>query len=268
MLLLPLTAWGAAQWAGSVALRDLRDTAQSRLALYRAGFESELARHAVVPLVLAGDPAIAGLLASPRSPERVAEVNARLEAVAAADRAAAVYVMDRGGITRAASNWREEGSFVDLNFSYRPYFQTALAGGEGRYFALGTSSDRVGYYLAQPVRSGARVIGAVVVKVDVAALERAWAEEGGAGDGNGGNGVMVTDPDGIVFIANRPGWRLHSLAPLAPERAEAIEASLQYAGNPIAPLDAEPSEPGLITLIEEGRRRTYAVQAADLPGTP
>ena len=52
------------------------------------------------------------------------------------------YLMDRNGLTLAASNWQSDRPFVGQNFSFRPYFSEAMKGGKGRYFAVGTTSEK------------------------------------------------------------------------------------------------------------------------------
>ena len=49
-------------------------------------------------------------------------------------------------------------SFVGENFTYRPYFQDATKGQRGRFFALGTTSLKRGYYFSSPVMSTARSV--------------------------------------------------------------------------------------------------------------
>src|SRR3546814_2070529 len=77
------------------------------------------------------------------------------------------YFMDAEGTTFAASNWASDLPFVGQNFSYRPYFQHAMQGRLGRYFALGTTSGKRGYYFASQVSNGEGILGAVVVKVSL-----------------------------------------------------------------------------------------------------
>ena len=50
-----------------------------------------------------------------------------------------IYVLIPGGDTIAASNHDLPISFVGENFSYRPYYQDAIRGNLGRFFALGTA---------------------------------------------------------------------------------------------------------------------------------
>ena len=77
------------------------------------------------------------------------------------------------GKTIAASNWKSERTFIGKNFNYRPYFQQAMQGKLGRYFALGTTSKKRGYYFAYPKTDGGRIAGAIVVKVDIGRIEAA-----------------------------------------------------------------------------------------------
>src|SRR3546814_8548947 len=82
-----------------------------------------------------------------------------LEQLAARTDAAVIYVLDAGGTTIAASNWREPTRFVGENYRFRPYFQGAMWRGEAERFALGTVSGRPGCYLARRVRVGRRRLG-------------------------------------------------------------------------------------------------------------
>src|SRR3546814_14041200 len=88
-----------------------------------------------------------------------------------------------------------------------------MQGRLGRYFALGTTSGKRGYYFASQVSNGEGILGAVVVKVSIDEIERGWAA-------SKEDDVIVTDPHGVIFISSRPAWRSRSLAPPeAPARA-------------------------------------------------
>ncbi|HXP95228.1 MAG TPA: ATP-binding protein, partial [Telmatospirillum sp.] len=137
--------------------------------------------------------------------------------------------LDPRGLTLAASNWAEgAGSFVGQKFDFRPYFVAAMDGRAGRYFALGTTSNLPGFYLAMPVRQDDRIVGVVVVKTAMDALEHGWS--------GGGEKVFVTDRHGIVFLTNAPDWRYRSLAPIDPAERQRIQTSRQYGDAPLTPL--------------------------------
>ncbi|WP_247871871.1 ATP-binding protein [Azospirillum sp. TSO35-2] len=202
LLGVPVVAALAAGWAATLAEADLRDSAQAQLALYNANLRAELERHAAVPLALAQDAEVKALLANP-TPANIDHLNRKLEDIAGALGALALYVMAPSGLTVAASNWDSAASFVGENFSYRPYFRMAIDQGEGHHFALGTTSLVPGYYTAHRVVAENRTLGAVVLKIGFDRLERAWAP--------GQEKLLVTDRDGVVFITNVPSWRYHAL---------------------------------------------------------
>ena len=102
---------------------------------------------------------------------------------------------------------------------HRPVFSlsSVLSAGDGgkpgRYFALGSTSGLRGYYFAHPIRDRGDVLGAVVVKVDMSNAEAHLA--------NLGQEVLVTDPDGVVFISTRREWRFRTLSAFVGRRAPA-----------------------------------------------
>jgi two-component system C4-dicarboxylate transport sensor histidine kinase DctB len=133
-------------------------------------------------------------------------------------------------MTFAASNWASDTPFVGHNFSFRPYFQQAMQGRLGRYFALGTTSGKRGYYFASQVSNDGKILGAVVVKVSLDEIEHGWTS-GEEED------VVVTDPHGVIFISSEPTWRYRSLAPLDAEARRAIAENRRYESVDLRPLD-------------------------------
>ena len=49
-----------------------------------------------------------------------------------------------------------------------------MQGRLARFFGLGTTSIKRGYYFASAVKEGSRIIGVLVVKVDLEHIERLW----------------------------------------------------------------------------------------------
>ncbi|WP_237906412.1 sensor histidine kinase [Azospirillum brasilense] len=256
---MPLAAAVAAGLAADNAGESLREQGSAQLSLYESNLRTELERHAAVPMVLARDQEVADLLRDP-SPERVDRMNRKLEAIAATLKASALYVMNGAGTTVAASNWNASPSFVGQNFSYRPYFQSAMEQGEGHHFALGTTSLVPGYYTAQRVvaenRTGGRAAGVVVLKVGFQELERAWS--------HGQEKVLVSDRDGVVFITNVEGWRYNALPRRLPVTlpAAAAPATEEIPTLPWAFGGASDR----ITLREGNAERRYLLQSAAVPG--
>ncbi len=136
--------------------------------------------------------------------------------------------MDSRGLTIAASNWQSERPFVGKNFSYRPYFTEAMEGRLGRYFALGSTSHRRGYYFAHPVYHQQQILGVVVVKLDIAQIEQEWSLSD--------DRFFVTDPDGVIFITTETDWRFKSMQPLSPQAKLRIREERRYVDTEIEPL--------------------------------
>ena len=279
---LPLISLACGSWGAGLARADLMAETRGTLEVFRANLVSELEKHEAVPFLLAQANETAALLAHP-TPEAVDRLNRRLAATAKAVHAAALYVIDTEGTTLAASNWGGEASFVGKNFGYRPYFQAALRGEVGRYFALGTASHQPGYYIAYPVRAenrtaeasptppGGGALGAVVIKLGMERVEQGWAADS--------DRVIVTDADGVIIITNTPGWRYHSLKPLEAADLARIAASQKFPDIRIEPLpvSGQPLDPvpafdagetiGIGGVDNAARGARYVMVSSPVPGT-
>ena len=270
-LWLALAAWlGAAVLAafltGEVARRgaeaELSRQAQSAAALHAAVLRSELEKHRSLPLALSGDPDIASLLIS--RADAADPVNAKLEGLARQTRAAVIYVIDAGGRTRAASNWRLPTSFVGADYGFRPYFINAMRSGQAEFFALGTVSGRPGLYLARRVDAAdGRPLGVVVVKVEFDALEAEWRASG--------EPAYVVDPTGVVLITSVPDWRFRTLDPLDEMRRRLTLTGQTLRPEALSPLpfDTPPDDrPRLVRTSPIGgeQRWMHAAVATDTPG--
>jgi len=198
---------------------DERTRATGRLMVYETTLRAEIERFEHLPFVLANDPRLVEV-ARGSDP---ATLNQRLETFA--DRAGieAIYLMDADGHTIAASNYRDEGSFVGQNYSFRPYFKEAKAGGTGHFFGVGATTRRPGYFIAVPVRDTAgAIVGVIAVKVSLDALETSWNRSGDA--------ILVTNRDGVVVLASQPDWRYRTVAATTDVDLQRIRANRQFGG--------------------------------------
>ena len=209
--------WQAAHNAGiSQAERAL----DRRLQLFSRAVESEIEKFRSLAPVLARDARIRDLLRA--GPPAAAAANAYLEAVAADTGADVLYVLDAGGLTVAASNHAQPQSFVGHNYRFRPYFQDAATRGQGRYYAVGVTTGKPGYFLSSAIRDGDRLLGVAVVKVDMAPLEASWAAANPL--------VAVADGFGVIFLSGRDDWKYRAIAPLSKEALERLDASRKFSG--------------------------------------
>ena len=262
MALTSTVAWFGTGLATDYFLSRAAEQNAGMLRLSVAGLRGALNRYEPLPDLIADQADIKLLLTNPTDQAQIDTVNLQLKEIAASVKASDIYVMDNEGLTIAARNHDTETSFVGRNFSYRPYFTQAAEGGLGRYFALGMTSLKRGYYFARPVYLGSIIKGVVAVKINVASFEAAW--RGGPSE------TMVTDDSGIVFMASRDAWRFASIKPLTPETMVAIKVSRQYPAERLKPLKItnRRTDAGgfdLIKIAGQGGAREYLAQTTEMP---
>ncbi|NSY40728.1 sensor histidine kinase [Leisingera sp. ANG59] len=205
--------------------------AEGRLSLYQSSVVAELERFSHLTHVLARDAAVIETAGGADT----GALNLRLEDFAAKAGLDAIYLMDTAGVALAASNFRQPGSFVGQNYAFRPYFQQALQGGQGRFYAIGTTTGLPGYFIADAVRGpDGSPAGVVAIKIGFQPLEQSWS---GAGEQ-----VLMANEDGVVLLASDPAWRYRVLAPLTAGQRQRIKAARQFPGQDLAPLEWQAGE--------------------------
>ncbi|MBT0667649.1 sensor histidine kinase [Novosphingobium profundi] len=206
---------GAAEIARRQARGELAVSAEADARIRQALLESEVARYRLLPLALADDrDVIAAERAGAGSGAPIDTLNEKLERLARATGAAAIYVVDRDSLAIAASNWRQADSFVGSDYAFRRYVRDAQRKGAGQQFALGTVSHKPGLFLAQRTRSG----GVVVVKLEFDWIEAQWRQAGGI--------TYVTNRSGVIFVTSRPDWRFAATRALdEAQRSETVRDS-------------------------------------------
>lgn len=195
LVLLLLAAVGTV-WVTNWLLTDrftdsVRNRAELRLALYSGNLISELRRNAIVPQLLARDPALIAAL----NAQDYRQSSQRLISFVDEIGAASLMLLDRDGRTvaatdrnRLAESHREEAYFVD-----------ALRSNTTVFTALPQETGNFSFTYARRMESGGETVGVIMVEVDLAKFERAWA---GITDA-----VMVTNSEGLIILATEPRWR-------------------------------------------------------------
>jgi len=238
-----LAIWQSWRISETNALSEVRRVGDERLTLYTSTVEGALDQYRYLPFLLALNPDVRRLVGSGGNHE---PVNRYLEIVNTRAGAAALFVMDAHGDTLASSNWAEPLSFVGQNYAFRPYFRQAAAGQAGEFFAIGVTTGLPGYFMSAPVYGPEGIVGVTVVKVDLDRLQADWAE--------GGETVMVSDSNGVIFLSSRPEWKYHTLHPLADSVTTQIRARKQYNNIPLKTLAVgtpRESVPDAITIAGE-----------------
>lgn len=226
-LLLPLL-WPLQQLAERYYGERLRERSQQTLALYVANLQATLRRFEVLPSLLSDLPELRQLLASPADPARRDRANALLIRVAEQTGAAVIYLLDAQGNTLATSNVGQADDFSGRNFAFRPYYRDAMAGKRARFFGLGTTSQRRGYYFADALDDTGGTLGVLVIKIDLEDHESLW--------GQSDERLLVTDARGVVILSSHGPWRFLARQPLGAAQLAEIARDQPYPSASPAPL--------------------------------
>ena len=206
------------------------ETALNRMALYQRALNETLRQYQHLPFVLASDPRYVQAL----QPNFVTpETNERLQRLASEAKLEAIYLMDATGRVVATSNAEKPHSFLGQNYGFRPYFQSALQGERSDYFAIGATSGRPGYFVAEPVSFASNTQkGVIAIKLDVSELQRSWESDSET--------VVAINEDNIVVLASNPDWLYRPVSALDSKVRKAIMESRQFGNEQLKALDWAP----------------------------
>jgi two-component system C4-dicarboxylate transport sensor histidine kinase DctB len=240
-----------------VTLRFMNEAslqAGSALRLAVSALSGQLKRYEPLPALIADHDDIKELLSQPDDAGLRMTANLYLKEINGLLKSSDIYVMTMDGETIAASNYDSPATFVGQNFSYRPYFQDAAEGRQARFYALGTTSAKRGYYFASPVNVAGAIRGVIVFKVDIDAIEGSWR--------GGEYKIIVNDPEGIIFMSGSPDWLYSSVLPLTRERLARTAESRRYSDAVLKDLPVQRSElsgHALMRITEPGGTHEYLV---------
>ncbi|MCD6293180.1 MAG: PAS domain S-box protein [Deltaproteobacteria bacterium] len=208
------------------AFKEAEHHAITRVEIIQKNLSTFLSENVKPVRALAGMPQLIKCL-SGGSPEAVVQTNILLDHFKRALRADVCYLMDYDGVTIASSNRHDDDSFVGQDFAFRPYFQGAVDGFPTSYLALGTTSGKRGVYCSYPVFAGPgdRPLGVVVIKASLDQIEK---KLGRSRD----EIVLVTDPRGLIFIANHQDWLFHLLWHHSERELRGLAESRQFGLGP------------------------------------
>ena len=228
-----LAVAGTAYLGHEVALQTgtarLREAAEHRLDMLATGLDADLARFDYLPALLEMTPAVPSLLDQPADPQLRGIVNRYLNGVNATAGAEMLYVLDPNGVSVAASDWDQPGTTIGQDLSFRPYVIDALKTGRGRFYGVGITSRKPGYYLSFAMRRGERLRGMVAVKVNIEESESAWRKLPG--------NMLLVDDRGVVILSTRKDLKYRPLAPLGATQREEVLRSRTYGEAQLQPLN-------------------------------
>jgi len=235
------------------ATASLEGQLQRSLVVTNRAIETEIDRFRYLPLILGEDARIRALAAGERSSDVLEAANRYLETVVAQAGAAELYVLDERGVALAASNFATSETFVGHDYNFRPYFEDALRTGAGRYYAIGVTTRKPGYFLTSRIDVPGRPPIIVVVKADLLPLEATWKAAGVQ--------TAIADQWGIVFLSGNPDWKYRPLVPLAPEALAQVAKERKYDGVNVAA--ARPILPASVVTLPPGEAKAPALHVEE-----
>ncbi|MBE0505809.1 MAG: sensor histidine kinase [Marinospirillum sp.] len=262
-LIATLVLWQSGQLTWDRELQRLENQATNELLLHVTSLRGKLEKYEYLPQLLTTQEDLSLYLRPDTTQDELQQLNILLDSYRVIADVSDIYLMNHEGRTLAASNWWRPDSFIGQNFAFRPYFQMAMQGQQGRFFGLGTTSGARGYYYSWPVTFKDEVQGALVVKIEIHAIEQPWRDPTGE--------LLVTDPDGVIFISSRPEWRLSTITELPSETLLHINDSLRYAGRILRPLPVIERHPlgeqaeALTIRMHNNQARDYLLLSQDMP---
>ena len=230
LLVLILGGWIFTDSMGRYARKAIVHDSSDEMALVMGHFKSEVIMADEVALAISGSPWITPALKS-FNEEALKQANSVLDRYSGAFVISVAYLLNKEGLTIASSNRNLPDSFVGKSYSLRPYFQQAITGNPGHYFAVEVTLGERGYYSSYPIKdSDGTVIGVVVIKKSGDDLGKYFS--------NLHLGVLI-DPHGIIFLSSNPDLLFKSLWPIDRRTEFAIVESRQFGDKPFKSLFAE-----------------------------
>jgi two-component system C4-dicarboxylate transport sensor histidine kinase DctB len=247
------SGWLAYELALQSGFGSLQRAANDRLSLLQLTLNATIERFRYLPTALAQAAPIANIYKHPDSAHARQAANEYLKSLNDAAGSSDIYVLDRSGVALAASNYLDNNNFIGKNYAFRPYFTEALKSVEGRYYAVGATTGKPGYFLWHSANEEAGTgVGVAVVKVDLHPLQSEWKSTGGL--------VAMLDPYGVIFLTSRPNWQYRPISHLSEAQLQLLRETRQYgrAIDDLNPLfDGERTDHGMkVVRISEPEART------------
>jgi two-component system C4-dicarboxylate transport sensor histidine kinase DctB len=207
-------------------LKNAEQEAGQRARFFASSMDDALSRLEHLPYVLASD----AMTLEALNDGDGSQINPLLAEVADRSQAELIYLLDINGQAIASSNFRDADNLIGNSYSFRPYFQDAITGQQGRFYAVGVTTGRPGYFIAEPVRgTDGEVHGVIAVKIGIADLSRELSQSGEL--------VLVTNAQNVVLASSNSELIYGFLTTLSDLDRNTLEAQQQFGDELIFPLD-------------------------------
>jgi two-component system C4-dicarboxylate transport sensor histidine kinase DctB len=241
-------------------LRSLQAIHEPRVELIANAVRAEINRQDHLPIVLALDADVRRALAHPQDTALLEQIDQKLQRIIVEADTRALNVIGRDGIVLAAASSNSSEVMIGRNVSDRSYFLKALESGRSSYLGVDPVSKRVRYYLTEAIGDPA-LLGVALVRIEFDALEQAW--------GRSTERVLITDPDGVVFLTSDPAFKYRVIAGAKLPHLTSESAPPNYLGAANAPLDLAVVERrgtnSVVRLHAGDEDTTYLYQTLALP---
>ena len=225
---LTATHFMAVQFQEKIVTQQLNEAANKA----NLQIDSELDKFKQIPDLLSHDPRLLSYFDSSPKADNIpaAQLNQLLFEWSDQSQADTIYIHDPSGTVVASSNYQKPRTFVGENFSFRPYFASAIQGNNTQYVALGARSNVRGYFLSSPLYVENDIVGVITVKVSLENLENILTSDDFE--------IVVLDSNQVVFLSSQAPWLYHSLLPLTQQQQTDIALQRQYGQSEISIIEA------------------------------
>lgn len=227
-------------------LAQLAAVANERLELYASTLETELARYAYLPSLIAIDEDVQALLDDPHDAQIQQRARLKLARVNVRAGSILIFVTAADGEALAASNgYQRHGGEVPGGRTPLPEAARRLGEDAADFFASNEADGTTDYYFVQAIRRGGVYRGNIVVKISLAPLEATWVD---LAQRSQSEKLLVVDENDVVIMSSVPAWKYRMLGSV---NVEALQASGRYVGATLAPLgmDTESDAEGGSTVV-------------------
>ncbi len=172
------------------------------------------------------------------------------------------YVMNMSGKVIASSNHNKTNSFINKNYSFRPYFKQAIAQNTAPqsnfaavhktsldalfpqrfYYAIGATTGTPGFFISEPVMSNHNtLLGVVVVKLNLSHVEKVWQQSQ--------QNILLSDDNNVVILSGRPEWRYRTIGLIPKPTLKSIKEQRQFSNKALNNLVINSFKPELLTHL-------------------
>lgn len=256
MIVIGLSAFISQHLWRENGLRALQAINEPRVELIANAVRAEVNRQDHLPIVLSLDADVRAALAGPKDEAKLEQLSRKLQRINVEADTRALYVVDRDGVVLAAGASDPAEVLIGRNLADRSYFAKAIASGRSSYLGVDPANNRVRYYLAEAIHDVAPrdgvLLGVAVVRIEFDILESTWER--------GAEHVLVTDADGVAFLASDAAYKYHVVSGATAEHLPTEAAPPNYPQSLTKPIDLE-------VLERRGTNAVVRVKTSDSDAT-